>query len=102
MIRGVVVSGTGQASSHTVSAFKHYPGSLNVFVGRKERLALFERASFRFDSSRSVDRYFQAKFFEEPVWVGFSRDKFTIELFSEKPLRATFGLKDGDRVKVFL
>jgi CTP-dependent riboflavin kinase len=102
MIRGVVVSGTGRASSHTVPGFKHFPGSLNVFVGRSERNRLYESADFVFESSRSVDRYRKATLLSEPVWMGFSRDKETVELFSEKPLRATFGLKDGDRVKVFL
>jgi len=102
MIRGVIVSGTGQASSHTVPAFKHYPGSLNVFVGRRERQRLYETADFTFKSSRSVNKYRKATLLGEPVWMGFSRDKATVELFSEKPLRATFGLKDGDEVKVYV
>ena len=101
-VRGVVVSGTGRASTHKVDAFPHYPGSLNVFVGRRDRNVLLEHADLVFKSSRSVDRYREAKFFDEPVIMGFSRDKETVELFSTKNLRATHGLNDGDRVKVFL
>jgi CTP-dependent riboflavin kinase len=101
-IRGVVVSGTGQASAHTVGAFPHFPGSLNVFVGRHERSRLLDGATHQFPSSRSTDRYLRMVFFDEPVWVGFSRDRETIEIFSDVNLRATHGLKDGDRVKVYL
>ena len=101
-IRGVIVSGTGQASAHHVGAFPHFPGSLNVFVGRHERNRLLENATHEFESSRSVNKYLNAKLFERSVWVGFSRDRETVEVFSEIHLRATFGLKDGDRVKVFL
>jgi CTP-dependent riboflavin kinase len=101
-VRGVVVSGTGQASAHKVGAFPHFPGSLNVFVGRHERNRLLETATNRFKSLRSVDSYSKAKFFDEEIWMGFSRDKETVELFSERNLRATHGLKDGDRVKVYL
>jgi CTP-dependent riboflavin kinase len=100
--RGVVVSGTGQASAHTVGAFPHFPGSLNVFVGRHERSRLLDSAEHEFPSSRSVDRYTRGKLGDIPVWIGFSRDKETIELFHTANLRATLGLKDGDRVKVFL
>ena len=101
-IRGVVVSGTGQASAHTVGAFPHFPGSLNVFVGRHERNRLKDGAPEQFESTRSVDRYRRATLFDQPVWVGFSRDRETIEIFSEHHLRATHGLRDGDRIKVYL
>ena len=101
LVRGVVVSGTGQASTHKVGAFPHFPGSLNVFVGRRDRNVLLEHADTVIESSRSVNKYRKATFYDEPVMVGFSRDKETIELFSVKNLRATHGLKDGDRVKVF-
>jgi CTP-dependent riboflavin kinase len=101
-VRGVVVSGTGQASNHRVPNFSHFPGSLNVFVGKRERNVLLEKAEYEFESSRSVNKYFKATLFERPVWIGFSRDKETIELFSSLNLRATYALKDGDRVKVFL
>ena len=101
-VRGVVVSGTGQASALKVDAFPHFPGSLNVFVGRHERARLLEEAPHRFPSGRSFDAYQPAAFMDGPVWVGFSRDRETVELFSVLNLRATYGLKDGDRVKVFL
>jgi CTP-dependent riboflavin kinase len=101
-IRGVVVSGTGQASTHTVGAFPHFPGSLNVFVGRHERNRLKDGPTEQFPSTRSIDRYRTATLFDRPVWIGFSRDRETIEIFSEHNLRATHGLKDGDRIKVYL
>jgi hypothetical protein len=101
-IRGVIVSGTGQASAHSVDAFPHSPGSLNVFVGRHERSRLHDRATHRFESSRSVDRYTRGKLSDLNVWIGFSRDKQTIELFHESNLRAMLGLRDGDRVKVYV
>lgn len=101
-IVGVVVSGTGQASAHVIPGLNYFPGSLNVFVGRSERNKLLHSAMMRYSSTRSVNAYRTARLFEEPVLMGFSRDKTTIELFSEKNLRATLGLKDGDRVKVYL
>jgi CTP-dependent riboflavin kinase len=101
-IRGVVVSGTGQASAHTVGAFSHFPGSLNVFVGRHERRRLLESATHRFPSTRSVDAYRPVFLDKERVWMGFSRDKETVELFSEVNLRATHNLRDGDRVRIYL
>jgi CTP-dependent riboflavin kinase len=101
-IRGVIVSGTGQASAHTVDAFPHFPGSLNVFIGGHERNRMLESAPHRFPSSRSVDRYRAATLNGGAVWMGFSRDKETVELFSELNLRATHDLRDGDRVRIFL
>jgi CTP-dependent riboflavin kinase len=101
-IRGVIVSGTGQASAHTVGAFPHAPGSLNVFVGRHERKRILESAPHTFESTRSVNRYTRGKIDDIPVWVGFSRDRETIEVFHTENLRATLGLKDGDRIKVYL
>ena len=100
-VRGVIVSGTGQASTHKVGAFAYFPGSLNVFVGRRDRNVLLEHADIIIDSTRSVNKYRNATFYDEPVMMGFSRDKETIELFSDKNLRATHNLKDGDRVKVY-
>ncbi len=101
-VRGVVVSGTGQASAHKVDAFPHVPGSLNVFVGGRDRTYLLNSATTTFPSTRSMDKYLRVKLFNEKVWAGFSRDRECIELFAPFNFRETYNLSNGDIIKVFL
>jgi len=101
-VRGVVVSGTGQASTHKVGAFAHVPGSLNVFVGGRDRTYLLDSATHVFESTRSFDKYLRVKVFGQKVWAGFSRDTECIELFAPFRFRDKYNLSNGDIIKVFL
>jgi len=101
-VRGVVVSGTGQASAHKVDAFSHVPGSLNVFVGGRDRSFLLGISDTVFPSTRSFDKYLRVSVFGQKVWAGFSRDTECIELFAPFYFRDKYNLSNGDIIKVFL
>jgi CTP-dependent riboflavin kinase len=99
-VEGVVASGTGKASAIMVDAFPHVPGSLNLHVGRRTRSRLLDRARYVFPSQHRVNRYLRGRMNGIEVWVGFSRDRGGVELFSDVHLRDRFGLQDGDIVTV--
>jgi CTP-dependent riboflavin kinase len=99
-VEGVVASGKGKASTIQVGAFPHVAGSLNLTIGEETRNRLLASATHTFPSPHTFNKYLHGRLNGVEVWVGFSRHRIGVELFSDVHLRDRFGLQDGDIVTV--
>jgi len=104
--QGVVETGGGHAARLVTEGdfsrlgYKPYPGTLNLRVGRHNKLWFQQQPGVQIPSGRSRDQYIPARIdgLDLDVHVSFSRGREVIEILA--PCRLREWLADGDRITI--